>query len=167
MQNENQSPKPQPKKWLGLFVTGILLLIPGLVMSRQLWYGQANRWFPAQFELLLIFSPALVVLGGVLLLVALFRIARRLLPVRSAMAVPSRLTVRFEKAWRIFVWVAAVLTIFPWWWLGILTWLSGGRPGNEGEGMGGSLMTIFFGLPLLAVALFNENRIRQSRNKDK
>jgi hypothetical protein len=30
-----------------------------------------------------------------------------------------------------------VFGLYPYWWLDILTRLQGGRPGNEGEGMGG------------------------------
>ncbi len=46
-----------------------------------------------------------------------------------------------------------VFGLFPWWWLYITIWLSGGRPGNEGEGMTGFLILMFFGLPGLVLTL--------------
>jgi len=74
---------------------------------------------------------------------------------------------RFENAWRAFIWVFTAATLFPWWWLGIWTRLNGGRPGNEGEGMGGFLMMLFLGLPSLVLALFTEVRLLRKRDKNK
>jgi hypothetical protein len=167
MQNENPSVGPQPKKCFGLFVTGIILLVSGLVMLRQLWYAQANRWFPQQLELVLLFSPMVAFLGAVMLLVCLFRFFGLSARIQSARVVSQPVNARFEKAWRVFIWIVAISTIFPWWWMDLLVWSSGGRPGNEGEGMSGFLISIFFGLPALAVALHNEIRLRKNRGKQK
>jgi hypothetical protein len=167
MQNENPSVRPQPKKCLGLFVTGTILLVSGSVMMQQLSYGQAYRWFPRQLELVLLFSPMVAFLGAMMLLVALFRYVRRFVHIASVPGISPYQTARFEKAWRVFIWIVAVSTIFPWWWMDILVWSSGGRPGNEGEGMGGFLISIFFGLPALALAIFNENRLRKNRASKK
>jgi hypothetical protein len=61
----------------------------------------------------------------------------------------------------------ALLSVFPWWWLGISTRLQGGRPGNEGEGMLGFMMMLYIGLPMLVLAICNEIRIRWNRYKEK
>ena len=46
-----------------------------------------------------------------------------------------------------------VFGLYPYWWLDILTRIQGGRPGNEGEGMGGFLIIVFLGLPGLLLTI--------------
>jgi hypothetical protein len=41
----------------------------------------------------------------------------------------------------------------PWLWLSALTQMSGGRPGNEGDGMLGTIIFLFVGLPGLLLML--------------
>ena len=48
---------------------------------------------------------------------------------------------------------SVVFGLYPYWWLDILTRIQGGRPGNEGEGMGGFLIMIFLGLPGLLLTI--------------
>ena len=46
-----------------------------------------------------------------------------------------------------------IFGLYPYWWLDIVTRIQGGRPGNEGEGMGGFLIMIFWGLPGLLLTI--------------
>jgi hypothetical protein len=166
LQNENQSPVTKPRKVKGLIITGILLLAVGIIFLNELWVGEQYRsWIGHKAGALLLLGPVMVVLGAVMLLAALFRYVGRFVHISSVPGISPYQTARFEKAWRVFIWIVAVSTIFPFWWMDILVWSSGGRPGNEGEGMSGFLITIFFGLPALAVALHNEIRLRKNRAK--
>jgi hypothetical protein len=53
-----------------------------------------------------------------------------------------------------------VFGLYPYWWLDVLTRLQGGRAGNEGEGMGGFLIMIFFGT---AGPLIDHHRLGHDR----
>ena len=46
-----------------------------------------------------------------------------------------------------------VFGLYPYWWLDIVTRIQGGRPGNEGEGMGCFLIIVFLGLPGLLLTI--------------
>jgi len=46
-----------------------------------------------------------------------------------------------------------VFGLYPYWWLDILIRPQGGRPGNEGEGMGGFSIIVFLGLPGLLLTI--------------
>lgn len=166
MRDEYQPPAAKPKKFKGLLITGLLLMAAGSEFIGEGWRSAAERsWLGRKFDLLIIVSPAMVVLGFVMLLVALFRSFRR--SARSAPAIPPRAITRLERAWRFFIWAVACLTVFPWLWMDTIVWLNGGRPGNEGEGMGGALICMFFGLPSLALAIFNEIRLKKNRIQKK
>ena len=164
MQNQNPNSPVRPQKLRGLSVVGFILLIAGLVMMGQLNEPAADRWFPGQLSGLLLLSPALLAVGGAMLLTGVVRSRRR--ANGSIPPMPSRGMMRLAKAWRVLIWIFTVATVFPWWWLGILTRLSGGRPGNEGEGLGGFLVMIFLGLPALLLAIITEVCIRRNRSRN-
>ena len=107
----------------------------------------------------------MVALGGVMLLMGLFRFLAGL--GWFARLVSVQAGKRLQKAWRIFIWVLVAFSAWPYWWLDIVTRLNGERPGNEGEGMGGFMIMLFIGLPSLALAIFNEARLRRNRSKKK
>ncbi len=104
-------------------------------------------------------------LGWVMLLMGLLRFLAGL--VWFALLVSVQSGKRLQKAWRIFIWVLVAFSAWPYWWLDIVTRLNGERPGNEGEGMGGFMIMLFIGLPSLALAIFNEARLRRNRSKKK
>jgi hypothetical protein len=163
VQNENQTPVATPKKFLGQLVCGVLLLGLGIVLFREANLARTERsWIGLRFEALIFASPLLLLLGAVMLFVGLFRFIRRFVIVGPL--VSAEQASRFEKAWRVCVWVVTVATVYPWWWLDILTRSNGERPSNEGEGMGGSLIMMFFGMPAFALAIFNEARLRRNRH---
>jgi hypothetical protein len=165
MKNANPIPPAVRKNPRGISIAGLLLLAAGLFMVRQLSYPASERIFPQEFASLLFLSPVVAVLGGALLLMGMFRFAA------SGGRADSLGSPRIWKwagiGWRITIWVVAILTVFPWWWLSVLTRMSGGRPGNEGDGMGGTLIFLFIGLPALALAIFNEARLILNRHKRK
>ena len=164
MQNENPPSATPPRKFLGLLVTGALLLVVGIVFLQQVNRAATERsWIGHTFESLIFFSPVMLVLGAALVLVGIFRYVSRF--VKFSSIISPRWAARLGLAWRIFIWVVAGLTIFPWWWLDILTRMNGQRPGNEGEGMGGFLITLFVGLPSVALAIFSEVCFRWKRGK--
>ena len=167
MQNENQTRMTNPpKKFLGPLVVGVLLLVVGVIFFKEAWLPMTERsWIGHRFAAMIFASPLMLLLGAVMSFVGIFRLLRRFL--YSAPLVSTKQTVRFEKAWRVCLWAVTGATIFPWWWLGILTWLNGGRPGNEGEGLGGFLIASFIGVPSLALAIFNEARLRRNQSQRK
>ena len=163
MQNENHTPATPPKDFLVPLITGVLLLAVAALCSQQAKLPALTR---SSFgDLLMLMHPVLLALGAVTLLLGLFRFIRRFEKV-SSMISPYQAT-RFEKAWRVIIWVVAGATVFPGWWLDLLTRLSGGRPGNEGVGLGGTMMMLIIGLPSLVLAIFNELRLRRNRGKKK
>ncbi len=165
MQNENPTPQKPRRNYQGISLAGLALLVVGLFLVRQLDYPQSQRIFPRQLEILLILSPVMVALGGVMLLMGLFRFLAGL--GWFARLVSVQAGKRLQKAWRIFIWVLVAFSAWPYWWLDIVTRLNGERPGNEGEGMGGFMIMLFIGLPSLALAIFNEARLRRNRSKKK
>lgn len=163
VQNENPTPQKPRRNYQGISLAGLALLVVGLLLARQLWHNQPG--FPRQLELLLILSPVIVALGGVMLLMGLFRFLAGL--GWFARLVSVQAGKRLQKAWRIFIWVLVAFSAWPYWWLDIVTRLNGERPGNEGEGMGGFMIMLFIGLPSLALAIFNEWCLRRNRSKQK
>ena len=164
MQNETPPAATPPKQFLGLLVTGALLLGVGIVFLQQLNRAATERsWIGHTFGSLIFFSPVMLVLGAVMVLVGVFRYVSRF--VKFSSIISAKWAARLGLAWRIFICVVAGLTIFPWWWLDILTRMNGERPGNEGEGMGGFLITLFVGLPCVALAIFSEVFFRSKNGK--
>ena len=163
MKNVNPIPPAARKNPRGVSIAGLLLLAAGLFMVCDLLYPASERIFPQQFTSLLFLSPVVAVLGGALLLMGMFRFAAGH---GRSHAVGSPRTRKWAGIiWCITLWGVAMLTVFPWWWLNILTRWSGGLPGNEFEGMGGTLVILFIGLPALALAIFNEARLILNRRK--
>jgi len=165
MKNVNPIPPAAPKNPQGIAIAGMLLLAAGLFMVRQLLYPASERIFPQQFTSLLFLSPLLAVTGGALCLMGMFRFATGHGRSRSVGSPRTRKWAGI--IWRITLWGVAMLTVFPWWWLNILTRWSGGLPGNESVGMGGTLLMLFIGLPALALAIFNEARLILNRHQQK
>ena len=165
MKNANPIPPAARKNPRGVSIAGLLLLAAGLFMVRQLLYPASERILPQQFTSLLFFSPVVAVLGGALLVLGMFRFATG--PGRSRSVGSPQARKRAGQVWRITIWMTAICTVFPWWWLSLLTRWSGGLPGNESEGMGGFLIMLFIGFPALALAIFNEARLILNRHQQK
>lgn len=164
MQNENPPAATPPKPFLGLLLTGVLLLILGIVCLKQANLAATERsWIGQTWLAFIFFSPVMLALGTAMVLMGIFRYLSRFAKLSSILS--TRQAAGLGMAWRVFIWVAAGLTIFPWWWLDIITRMNGERPGNEGEGMGGTLITLFIGLPSLALAILTEVRVRSKHPK--
>jgi len=144
-------------------LAGLGLLGAGFFLARQLNYPASERLVPAAWETLLVFSPVIIALGGVMLLMGLYRWVAGF--GWFARMVPIAARKRLKKAWRIVIWMVVAFSAWPYWWLDIVTRMNGERPGNEGEGMGGFLIMLFIGLPALAVAILTEVCARQNRDK--
>ena len=144
-------------------LAGLVLLGAGFFLARQLSYSASERLVPPAWGTLLVFSPVIIAVGGVMLLMGLSRWVSGF--GWFARMVPIAARKRLEKAGRIVIWVVVAFSAWPYWWLDIVTRMNGERPGNEGEGMGGFLIMVFIGLPALAVAIFSEVCARRNRGK--
>ena len=144
-------------------LAGLGLLGAGFFLVRQLESPASERVISPLWERLLIFSPVIIALGGVMLLMGVFRWVSGFGWSARMVSVAARK--RLKTAWRIFIWMVVAFSAWPYWWLDIVTRMNGERPGNEGEGMGGFLIMVFIGMPALAVAIFSEVCARWNRNK--
>lgn len=144
-------------------LAGLGLLGVGFFLAHQSYYPASERLVPPSWGTLLVFSPVIIAVGGVMLLMGLFRWVSGF--GWFARMVPIAARKRLKQAWRIVIWMVVAFSAYPYWWLDIVTRMNGERPGNEGEGMGGFLIMMFIGLPALAVAIFTEVCAR--RNPDK
>ena len=165
MQCDPPTPPAPKSNHQGISIIGLILFVGGLFLARQLIFMPAERATPRQLDWLIFFGPVLVVLGGAMIFIRLLRFASRFKWL--ARAIPPTAGKRLQAAWRIFIWLMVTITLYPYWWLDILTRLKGERPGNEGEGMMGFLIILFPGLPSLALAIFNEARLYRNRGKEK
>ena len=73
MKSVDPIPPGAPKNPQGIAIAGLLLLAAGLFMVRQLSYPASERIVPQQFASLLFLSPVVAVMGGALLVMAIFR----------------------------------------------------------------------------------------------
>ena len=154
---------PVPRKsCLAITITGIVLWVVSWPFLRRLNSGHQGTLLD-HLESVLFLGPIMFAVGGIMLLFGLFRF------VASFRRVQQILTPSVGRwlliVWRVFIWLTVPFTVWPYWWLDILTRYQGKRPGNEGEGMAGFLMMLFIGWPSLAVAIFTETWIHRNRRK--
>ena len=143
------STPPAEKPWKRWTLrVGWLLLIFGGLLTYDLLQEPSRRILPPPPGKLLIVGPAWALLGIV-----------KLVTHYGARWVGKGVN-RFLM---ILGWAMMIVGLFPFWGLGAWTRLHGGRPGNEGDGMAGTLMIIFVGLPGLALTVFNYVRARRRR----
>jgi len=142
----SSSGKASVKRPVFSLLAGLALLLLGVYFNRG-----GDGWHPhpqasaALARGLALVSPGLIVFGLALSLIGYGRLAW-MLSTPAAKFSPRRLLLVIGTTMIVF-------GLCPWWWLSIATWLSGGRPGNEGEGMFGFLIFLFVGLPGLVLTL--------------
>ena len=152
---------PVPRKnYLVITLAGIILLVVGWPFLRRAYHGHDDA-FPTQLESLLFLGPIMFALGGIMLLIGVFRFLAGFGWVQQIFTPSVGRWLRM--VWRVSIWLAAAFTVWPFWWMDILASMKGQRPGNEGEGMAGTLIMIFIGLPALAVGILTEMRVHRNR----
>jgi uncharacterized membrane protein YuzA (DUF378 family) len=131
-----------------VMVGGLLVLVFGILATYDLWHMPRERFLPASLQGIMFLGPFLIALGTVVLLC-------RLPMVTSSI---------FRRAILALGLLMLVVGGFPWIYTPCLT---GGRPGNEGAGMLGTMIFIFVGLPGIATTLSGLVLITRKQSKDK
>ena len=113
----------------GLILTGF-----GVIATYDLIHPATERIFPLQLQAIIYFGPILLAVGCVICL--------------RGFAWGERSG--YHRAMLMMGLAMLVIGGYPWIYT---SYLIGGRPGNEGAGMLGTLIFIFVGLPGLAITL--------------